>query len=166
MIILQNTYLMDKPIQEVWALFNDISGLAQCFPTTKHYEVVDENTVNLVLRLVLGAIPLENRVTMSITKREPPSHIAAEGVSYSGTAFKKMASVDKDSASQITVDLYLTSLSDTETKIAHDMRVEAIGSIKRIYEAILKTKRKKMEEEFLDNIRKTAKAEVTEVAED
>ena len=76
-----------------------------------------------------------------------------------------MSTVDKDSASQITVELQLSHVSDNEAKITYDMKVEAFGSIKRIYEAILKSKRKKMEQDFLENIRKTSGAEVREIAD-
>ena len=163
MITLQNAYIMSSPIEEAWKVFNDMDSLARCFPTMKAYEVVDENTINLILRIVLGAIPLENRVTVAVIKREAPTHLTAQGVSYSGDAFKRVASVDKDAASQITVDLFLESISPIETKISYDMRVEAFGSIKRIYEAILKSKRKKMESDFLANIRKTSNKEVKEI---
>lgn len=162
MITVENTYVIKKPMDEIWAFFNNIADLASCVPTTKSFTIIDDDNVDLILRIVLGAIPLENRVSMSIIERRAPRHLVARGVSYSGDAFKKITSVEKDAASEITINLDLEPLNNGETRIIYSMKVEAFGSVKRIYEAILKGQRKKLEQLFLENIRKRTKADIRE----
>jgi len=152
MITIESTLVAKRPVEEVWAFFNRVDDLATCVPTCVRHRVVDENTVDCDLRLQLGLIPLENRVRMTVTERRGPVRLVAAGVSEAGDNLKKFGKVATETVTQLTMVLDLEPLSGDETRVHYRIRADAVGQMKRIYEAIIRGQRDKLEQQFVQNV--------------
>src|SRR5574341_746610 len=151
MITIESTLVAKRPVGDVWAFFNRVDDLATCVPTCVRHRVVDENTVDCDLRLQLGLIPLENRVRMTVVERRDPVRLVATGVSEAGDNLKRFGKVATETVTQLSMALDLESLSDGETRIHYHIRADAVGQMKRVYEAIIRGQRDKLEQQFVQN---------------
>ncbi|MBI3090592.1 MAG: hypothetical protein HYY96_07985 [Candidatus Tectomicrobia bacterium] len=152
-LTLHNRLLADVPIAKVWTFFNDVSTLASCVPTCEGHQQIDEDNVELLMRLKIGLIPVENRAHMTVTERRPPARLRAHGVSYSGEAFaQRVRDVDKGATAQVEIQLDLSPQGEEQTCIVYTIDVEAVGRLRRIFEAVLKSKRNQLEGQFISNV--------------
>ena len=162
MINIGNSFVVDSPIDTVWAFFDDVKNVGASVPTCKSVIVIDDEKIDVIMRIVLGIIPLENKLTLSIEHRDPPTHLIARGISYAGDAFKgiKVAADEKAVVVDLKIDLHLSTVDGNATRIEYEIAVEAFGAIKKIYEGIIRGKRKMIEGGFVENVGKHLGAEV------
>lgn len=152
MITIESTLVAKRPVEEVWTFFNRVDDLATCVPTCVRHRVVDENTVDCDLRLQLGLIPLENRVRMTVVERRNPARLVATGISEAGDNLQKFGKVATDTVTKLTMLLELEALSGDETRIHYLIQADAVGQMKRVYEAIIRGQRDKLEQQFARNV--------------
>jgi carbon monoxide dehydrogenase subunit G len=152
MITIESRMRAAKDINTVWNLFNDINTVAGCVPTCTSYEVLDENTVACDLRIKLGLIPLDNKAKVSITERRDNRHLEAKGVSEAGEMMQKFGKVATGTVTNIHLILDLEEMGPNETRIHFHAKADAVGQMRRIYEAVIKTKREEIEAQFVKNL--------------
>jgi carbon monoxide dehydrogenase subunit G len=152
MITIESTMRAEKDITTIWNLFNDINTVAGCVPTCTSYEVIDDNTVACDLRIKLGLIPLDNKAKVSITERRDNRHLEAKGVSEAGEMMQKFGKVATGTVTNIHLILDLEEMGPNETRIHFHAKADAVGQMRRIYEAVIKTKREEIETQFVKNL--------------
>lgn len=160
MIKIESIMRAEKDMNSIWKLFNDINTVAGCVPTCVSYEVIDENTVSCDLRIKLGLIPLDNKAKMSITERKDDRHLEAKGVSEAGEMMRKFGRVATGTVTNLHLILDLEEIGPNETRIRFIANADAVGQMKRIYEAVIKTKREEIETQFMKNIENALGAKV------
>ncbi len=152
-LTLHNRLLANVPVEQVWEFFNDVSTLASCVPTCVASTQIDEDNVELLMRLNVGIIPVENRARMTVLERQPPTRLRAHGISYSGEAFsERVRDVAKSATAEVSIQLELIAQGADDTCIVYTIDVEAVGRLRRIFEAVLKSKRQQLEGEFIENV--------------
>ena len=152
MITIESTMRAEKDINTIWNLFNDINTVAGCVPTCTSYQVIDDNTVACDLRIKLGLIPLDNKAKVSITERRDNRHLEAKGVSEAGDMMQKFGKVATGTVTNIHLILDLEEMGPNETRIHFHAKADAVGQMRRIYEAVIKTKREEIEAQFVKNL--------------
>lgn len=160
MITIESVMRAEKDMNTIWNLFNDINTVAGCVPTCVSYEVIDENTVSCDLRIKLGLIPLDNKAKMSITERKDDTHLEARGVSEAGEMMQKFGRVATGTVTNLHLILDLEEIGPNETRIRFLANADAVGQMKRIYEAVIKSKREEIETQFMKNIENALGAKV------
>lgn len=154
MITLENILVAEKGIDTVWSFFNDVNSVAVCVPTMVKYEVIDENTVYCDLRIRLGLIPLDSKARITITERQGNRHLEARGETEAGEIMKKFGKLATETVTKLHIILDLEELGPNKTRIHYRINADAVGQMKRIYEAIIKGQRAKMETQFIENVGK------------
>lgn len=163
MITIENSFLVDKSIDAVFGLFSQIDKLAWAFPTVSRVDVVDENHVNLGVLLKMGLLPLDNNLSLEITERTAPSKLVAEGVAVPGKGLAGAARIaDKEGLTRISMILDLEVVGPEKSRVRYKILADAQGNLKRIYDAIIKGQRAKLESEFIKNVAKILGAPIVE----
>ncbi len=160
MITIENVLVVDKDRESVWKFFNDVSSIAGCVPTCKSFKVVDENTVDCELRLRLGLIPLDSKARVMITRREGNRLLEARGETEAGEATRKFGKVATETKTQLHIILRMDEDGPNQTKVHFQIRADAVGQMRRIYESIIKGQRAKLEAQFVANVEKVLGANV------
>jgi carbon monoxide dehydrogenase subunit G len=160
MITIESTMRAEKDVNTIWNLFNDINTVAGCVPTCTSYQVIDDNTVACDLRIKLGLIPLDNKAKVSITERRDNRHLEAKGVSEAGDMMQKFGKVATGTVTNIHLILDLEEMGPNETRIHFHAKADAVGQMRRIYEAVIKTKREEIEAQFIRNLENALGAKV------
>jgi carbon monoxide dehydrogenase subunit G len=160
MITVENILTADKDINTIWNLFNDMNTMAGCVPTCVSYEVIDENTVACNLRIKLGMIPLDNKAKVSITERRDNRHLEAKGQTEAGDLMRKFGKVATGTVTQLHIILDLDEIGPNQTRIHFCINADAVGQMKRIYEAVIKTQRDMIETQFVENLETALKAKI------
>ena len=154
MTTMENVLIAEKGIDEVWSFFNDINSVAVCVPSMVKYEIIDENTVYCDLRIRLGLIPLDSKARVTITERQGNRHLEARGETEAGETLKKFGKIATGTVTKLHIILDLEEISPNKTRIHYCINADAVGQMKRIYEAIIKGQRAKMEAQFVENVEK------------
>ncbi len=164
MIKIRNSFLCDKPIAEVYALFARIDKLAWAFPTVNRVEVIDDDTVAVGILLKMGLLPLDNNLTLEVKERTSPSRLVAEGVATPGGGLARAAKlIGKDEGlTYIGLYLDLEELGPKQCRVRYLITCDATGNLKRIYDAIIRGQRRKLEAEFIANVGEIMGGEVVE----
>ena len=153
MITIQNSFLVDRPVADVFALFSQMEKLAWAFPTVTRVEVVDNDNVNLGVLLKLGALPLDNNLSLRVAERIAPRRMVAEGIAIPGRGLAGAARIaDRKAFTRICMILDLVEIDTSKTRVLYKITADASGNLKRIYEAIIKGQRIKLESEFIKNV--------------
>jgi len=160
MITIESTMRAEKDIDTIWNLFNDINTVAGAVPTCVSYEVLDDDTVACDLRIKLGLIPLDNKAKVSITERRDNRHLEARGVSEAGEMMQKFGRVATGTVTKLHIILDLEEVGPNETRIHFHATADAVGQMRRIYEAVIKTKRDEIEAQFVKNLENALGAKV------
>ena len=155
MIKIRNSFLCDKPIEEVYALFARIDKLAWAFPTVNRVEVIDDDTVAVGILLKMGLLPLDNNLTLEVKERINPSRLVAEGVATPGGGLARAAKLvggEDEGLTYIGMYLDLEVVTPVQCRVRYLITCDATGNLKRIYDAIIRGQRKKLEAEFIANV--------------
>mgnify|MGYP001319758770 CR=1 FL=1 len=154
MIKIRNSFLCDKPVDDVFGLFARIDKLAWAFPTVNRVEVIDDDNVAIGILLKMGILPLDNNLTLTVTERINPSRLVAEGVATPGGGLARAAKLvgDEEGLTYIGLYLDLEEVSENKCRVRYLITCDATGNLKRIYDAIIRGQRKKLEAEFIANV--------------
>jgi len=143
--------------QQAWELFCRFGEVAALIPSVKEVQV-DGDTVHARMETKLGALPVSSRVTLEVVERVPLSRLRAEGWSYLGETIteqvKQLEGIKRESAGRLELQLDLQDGDEPGIiELCYAGRVDAKGRLKRIYQAILKSKAPEMLEQFAQNLR-------------
>lgn len=163
MITLENSFLVDKSAAEVYGVFAQIENIAWAFPTVTRVDVVDEDHVNVGILLKMGLLALDNNLTLEVRERTPGKKLVAGGVAIPGKGLARAARLaDKEGRTHINMVLDLDDLGAEKSRIRYKIDVDAQGNLKRVYDAVIKGQRVKLESGFIANVAKILGAPITE----
>ncbi len=155
MITIDNSFLVDRPAADVYDVFTQIVNIAWAFPTVKEVNVVDDDHVNVGVVIKLGLMSLDNNVSLEVTERTRPTRLIAEGVALAGKGLAAVAKLaDREGKTHITMVLDIENLEATKSRIRYKLLADAQGNLKRVYDAVIKGQRAKLESEFIKNVAK------------
>lgn len=154
MIEIENVLIAEKPIDAVWLFISEIRSITACVPTVVKYEVEDADTVNCDLRIKLGLIPLDSKARVSITKREQNRFIEIQGRTDAGESLKKYGKLSGETFTHIRIAIKLDAMEPCKTRIHFNIKVQAAGQVKRVYDAIINGQRLKLEKQFVERLSK------------
>ena len=160
MITIENYLIAEKDADAVWNLFNDVGTIAECVPTCKSYEKVDENTVDCALQLKLGLIPLDSKCRMAITDREGDRRLIAQGQTEAGETLKKFGKLATETVTKLHITVEFEEIGADHTQIHFVINADAVGQMKRIYESVIKGQRAKLDAKFIKNVEAALGAKV------
>jgi carbon monoxide dehydrogenase subunit G len=154
LIKIKNSFICDKGIDEVYGLFSRIDKLAWAFPTVNRVEVIDDDTVAVGILLKMGLLPLDNNLTLGVTERVVPTRLVAEGVATPGGGLARAAKLMGENEGLTLIGMYLDleDLGPDKCRVRYLITCDATGNLKRIYDAIIRGQRKKLESEFIENV--------------
>lgn len=161
MIRVTNLLIAESPVEQVWRFFNDIGGIARCVPTCIRYRVVDENNVDCDLRVTLGKIPLDATTHVTVIERSDNRRLIATGKTEAGEITKRFGRLVTGTVTHLTIGLDLEALDADRTRVRFWLEADAVGQMKKIYEAVLYNQRAKLEAQFIENLRRALGARIT-----
>jgi len=154
-ITIDNSFLVDRPATDVYDVFTQIVNIAWAFPTVKEVNVIDDDHVSVAVVIKMGLMPLDNNVALEVTERTRPTRLVAEGVATAGKGLAAVAKMaDKEGRTHISMVLDLDDLGPTRCRIRYKLLADAHGNLKRVYDAVIKGQRAKLESEFIKNVSK------------
>ena len=163
MITIDNSFLVDRPAGDVYGVFSQIVNIAWAFPTVREVNVVDDDHVSVSVVIKMGLMSLDNNVSLEITERKPPTRLVAEGIALAGKGLAAVAKMaDKDGRTHISMILDLDDLGADQCRIRYKLLADAQGNLKRVYDAVIKGQRAKLESEFIKNVAKILGAPIIE----
>ena len=148
---IEQTVEIDAPLEQVWALVNDVPRVAPCMPGAALTKVVDERTYEGTVQVKLGPIRMSYKGTVILEDVDEATHTArlsAKGrdVKGSGTA----------SAS---VTCTLDAESPTRTSLHVDSDVQLTGKVASFGRGAIQDVAGKLFGQFAECLRDTLNAE-------
>ena len=137
------SFTVKSPIEEVFALSNDLAALGPLIPDVTKVEVADPMNALLHMTTKIGFMKHTTRLHTVITKLESPSHAEFTGDSDELTL---SGSVD------------LKSLPDGGTEIFCELKTEGKGPLRMIINSFLDSMAKVTIDGFARNIKKMLEA--------
>lgn len=163
MITIENSFLVDRSAADVFGVFTQIENIAWAFPTVTRVDVVDDDHVNVGILLKMGLLSLDNNLSLEINERTAPTKLVAGGFATPGKGLARAARLaDKEGKTHISMVLHLDSLDTDKSRIRYKIEVDAQGNLKRVYDAVIKGQRVKLESGFIANVAKILGAPITE----
>ncbi|KAA3639642.1 MAG: hypothetical protein DWP92_04350 [Armatimonadetes bacterium] len=109
-----------RSIDDVWPLFKDVPGLAQCLPGAELTSVNDDGSYSGKVSVKLGPISasFEGKATVDFDDQAHTARIEGRGVDRSG-----------GSQGQVVVDVVLAETATRHTDVAIDAKVTLAGPI-------------------------------------
>ncbi len=150
---LKNSFYVSRGIESVWNFLNRVEDLAFCMPTCKKLDVVDERTVDTVLRVTLGRLPIESEARFTITDTLPPKKLTARGQVFMGRSMGAVwRMVDRKAEAEVLIELELEEVSQNQTVVHYLIEIKAEGRLRRIYDSVIKAKGAEIERTFVSNV--------------
>ena len=78
-MLIEGSFTLQAPIQEVWDLLFDIETLASCIPGAERIEPIDDKTYDAVVKQKVGPVSVRFKFTTTLTEIDPPRHVTAVG---------------------------------------------------------------------------------------
>ena len=139
-MILKDSFIIEAPIDDVWALLQDVHRVSTCVPGVDTVEEVGPDTYNGVLKVKVGPISSSFQGEVTLTEQTyPPGRLVAE-----------ITGNDKVSASQVKATFTgLLSSVDGGTQLDYEMDVALRGRLAQFGLVVVKATAKKMTSEFV-----------------
>ncbi|MCC6213194.1 MAG: hypothetical protein IT513_19305 [Burkholderiales bacterium] len=161
MIKIENSFLVDRPAASVYAVFDQVENIAHAFPTVREVKVIDRDRMDIAIVLKMGLMALDSNVSLEIAERNSPVRLIAKGVAIPGKGLASAARmVDNDGRTQLTMTLDIEPLGPESSRIRYCLLADAHGNLKRVYDAVIKGQRAKLEGGFIENVSKIMGAAV------
>jgi carbon monoxide dehydrogenase subunit G len=162
-ITIENSFLVDRPADQVYDVFSQVANIAQAFPTVRRVEVIDDDHVSLGIVLKMGLLSLDSNLSVEVTERTRPLRLVAQGVAIPGKGLAAAARiVDREGLTHISMVLDLEDLGPEQCRIRYKLIADAHGNLKRVYTAVIKGQRAKLESEFIRNVATIMGAAITQ----
>ena len=133
------SYTVQRPIEKVFALSNDLEELGPLIPSVTKVEVADPMNALLHMTTKIGFVKHTTKLRTIISKLEPPSHAEFTGDSDELTL---SGSVD------------LTSLPDGGTEVFCELKTDGKGPLRMVINSFLESMAKDTIDGFAQNIKK------------
>lgn len=149
-MLLKDSFIIEAPVEAVWALLEDIQRLAGCVPGIENVEEIGPDTYNGALKIKIGPIAAAFAGQVTITERIPLERLVAE-----------VNGQDKSSASLVRAT-FTGQLNrvDASTQLQYEMDIALRGKLAQFGLTVVQGTAKKMTAEFARCI--TTKLAVTD----
>lgn len=149
-MLLKDSFMIEAPVEAVWALLADVHRIAACVPGIENVEEVGPDTYNGALRIKIGPISAAFAGQVTITERTPLERLVAE-----------VSGQDKSSASLVKAT-FTGQLNrvETSTQLAYEMDIALRGRLAQFGLTVVQGTAKKMTAEFARCV--TARLAVTD----
>jgi carbon monoxide dehydrogenase subunit G len=151
-MIIQETFTIDAPIQQVWDFFLDINQVSKCVPGAEIRQV-DPASYEGTLTIKVGPIGASFSGSVTITSRTPPTAIEA---SVKGKDKMTGSMVDGKFASA------LKPLAPNQTEVSYQIDVAIRGKLGQFGQTVIQDTARRISAEFLSCVK--AQIEVPEAA--
>ncbi|MBI2881580.1 MAG: SRPBCC family protein [Candidatus Tectomicrobia bacterium] len=142
---IQNTIVVDAPIQKIWDFLLDASKVAKCVPGVENVQTVDENNYVVDIVAKVGFIKAKFKVKLKIAERKAPTYLRSEGSGDESGMTSSLKTV---------TELHLKELGPKQTEVASKTDVNVFGKLGTFGHSVIKGKADKMWEEFGSNLKK------------
>ena len=141
------TQTIAAPIQKVWTFLMDVNNVAGCAPGFQSLEVLGDEHWNAVVSVGVG--PVKAKFTMDVTRPEieEPEHMVVKG---RGKA--------PGSAVELSGDMRLTSVSESETQMDWKAHVVVSGTIASVGARLLGGATDRLTAQFFDCLKQKLQA--------
>ena len=137
-MLLKDSFLIEAPVEAVWALLQDVHGISACVPGVEKVEEVAPDTYNGVLKIKIGPISAAFAGQVTIIERTPSERLVAE-----------VAGQDKGSASLVKATFTgQLSAAETGTQLDYEMDIALRGRLAQFGLTVVQGTAKKMTAEF------------------
>ena len=139
-MILKDSFIIEAPIDDVWALLQDVHRVSTCVPGVDSIEEIGPNMYNGVLKVKVGPISSSFQGEVTLTEQTyPPGRLVAE-----------VSGKDKISASQVkAIFTGLLIAIEGGTQLDYEMDVALRGRLAQFGLVVVKATAKKMTAEFV-----------------
>jgi carbon monoxide dehydrogenase subunit G len=139
-MIIEETFVINAPLQTVWDFFFDLDRMSGCIPGASVTQL-DAANYEGVLTIKLGPLSASMGGTATITAQTPPHHIEAT-----------LKAKDKftSSLAQGTFISDLKALSPSQTEVHYTVDVAIRGKLGQIAGAVVKSTAQKLSAQFLE----------------
>jgi carbon monoxide dehydrogenase subunit G len=138
-MLMEGKFTLKAPIQKVWDALLEPKTLVSCIPGAEKIERIDEKTYECVVKQKVGPISARFKFKSVITKLDPPTHMEIEG---EGEDIGKAGHFVQKSV------INLGETSEGEVQVSYRTDVNIVGKLAMFGDWIMRTKAKKIEEEF------------------
>ncbi|MEM7343243.1 MAG: SRPBCC family protein [Chloroflexota bacterium] len=155
-MIIEDTFTIQAPIEDVWHFFLDVEQLSSCMPGVERVEQTSETTYEGSLKAKVGPISATFGGDAEIIEQTAPTHLKA-----------KIKAKDKRTASLIkgTFDTTLTAQAPRETEVAYQVDVAIRGKLGQFGQTIIKDTAKSITAIFVGNVRAKLEQPASEAVE-
>lgn len=144
-MLLKDSFIIEAPLEAVWAFLQDIESIAACVPGIEQVEEVGPDSYKGVLKIKIGPISAAFAGQVNITERIPPERMVAE-----------VSGQDKGSASLVK-STFTGRLSPVEggTQLDYEMDIALRGRLAQFGMTVVQGTAKKMTAEFAKSVSRT-----------
>jgi carbon monoxide dehydrogenase subunit G len=137
------TQTLEAPVQRVWAFLMDVNNVAECAPGFQSLEVLGDEHWKAIVSVGVG--PVKAKFTLDVTRPEieEPKHMVVKG---RGKA--------PGSAVDLSGDMSLTPLSESETQMDWKANVTVSGTIASVGARLLNGTAERLTAQFFDTMKK------------
>jgi uncharacterized protein len=143
-MLLEGTFTLRAPIQEVWDTILEPTTLGSCLPGAQKVEKIDDTTYDAVVTQKAGPLKITLKFRNFLTKMEAPHHIEFEG---EGEEINKLGHFRQKTA----VDL--KEREGGEVEVSYTANVNIVGKLAMFGDRFMKSKAKEVEKEFTRNLK-------------
>jgi carbon monoxide dehydrogenase subunit G len=155
-IRIENGFIVDKSVAEVWSLFTDIEKIAMCIPTCAEATLNGDEACLLLIKMKLGLITVENKAHLEITDIDHHQQIRYEGESIPSDAFAKAIKLgNKPTKAVYSLVVDFDAQEEFKTKVHCSLNLDAKGKLRRVYKSVINVQRKTLEGGFIENMSNT-----------
>jgi carbon monoxide dehydrogenase subunit G len=144
-MLLKDSFIVEAPVEAIWALLQDVHRIAACVPGVEDVEVVGPDHYNGVLKIKIGPISAAFAGRVTIIERTPMERLAAE-----------VAGQDKGLVSWVKAT-FTGGLSPIEigTQLDYEMDIALRGRLAQFGLTVVQATAKKMTTEFAKRLTET-----------
>lgn len=138
-MIIEETFTIEAPIQDVWDFFFDLDRISRCVPGAEVQQVDAENYEG-TLSVKVGPLGASFSGTVIITQQTPPSQLEAA-----------LKAKDKNTASMVQGKFTSTlkDLSPRQTEVSYQIDVSIRGKLGQFGQTVIQDTAKRISAEFL-----------------
>lgn len=138
-MLIQNTFVIEAPIQTVWDFLLDIEQMSTCVPGAERIEALDDKTYRGELQVKVGPISAAFGGRVQLVEVDPPRRLIA-----------RLDGKDPRSASMVTGTFAATLMSQGEdrTEVAYEMDVVVRGRLGRFGQGVMQEVATQLTEQF------------------
>ena len=137
------TQTLDAPEQKVWAFLMDVNNVAECAPGFQSLEVLGEEHWKAIISVGVG--PVKAKFNLDVTRPE---------IQEPERMLVKARGKAPGSAVDVSGDMHLTVLSESQTQMDWKANVTVSGTIASVGARLINGTAERLTAQFFDNMKK------------